>query len=386
MAFRATRTNPRPYSGVFSQRIVLTTGLLLATACAKEDQAAERSNSRRGDRIEPVQIAVAERTTASRNIAVTGTVEPLLTVGVVSQIGGVLQDVAAREGDLVREGATLARVAIPEIEAQLRSADVSLEVARAAAERAASLFAVGVITASEQELAKSSLAAAVAVREQLRVRESFAIIRAPITGVVLERRVEAGDLASPQLRLFTLADISTLVVRVPVSELNVTALRVGGATAVTLDALPGRTLTGTVRRIFPSADSITRLVPVEVALSGDSARQAKPGFLARVTFRLSPREDVLLIPNTAVLENPRGAVVYVVQAGKAARRSVERGASYEGRVEITSGLTVGDSVVIAGNTLLRDGAVVRVMNPATPTTAPADSAGRTVGAQNVSAR
>jgi membrane fusion protein, multidrug efflux system len=354
---------------------------LIATACGGTEESAAAPASRRAPRVEPVQIVVAELSSAARSVAVTGTVEPIRTVGVVSQIAGVLQAVTVEEGDVVRAGAVMARIAAPEVDAQLRSAEVALEVARTTAERSAKLFEARVLTAPEYERDQAALAAARATRDQLRTRRSFATVRAPSTGVVLSRNVEAGDLASPQLRLFTVADVSTLVVRVPVSELHVASLRVGGPAEVSLDALPGRKLHGTIRRIFPAGDSTTRLVPVEVALTGASAGQTRPGFLARVTFRLAPRDNVLLVPGTAVLENPRGAVVYVVRDGKANLRPVERGMSYEGRVEITNGIAVGDSVVVAGGTMLRDGAPVRVIQREDPTAPPADSVTGELGAR-----
>jgi len=360
---------------------VLALASLVALGCGGTEESAAAPASRRAPRVEPVQIAVAELSSAARSIAVTGTVEPIRTVGVVSQIAGVLQAVTVEEGDVVREGAVLARIAAPEIDAQLRSAEAALEVARTTAERSAKLFEARVLTAAEYERDHAALAAARATRDQIRTRKGFATVRAPGAGVVLERTVEAGDLASPQLRLFTLADVSTLVVRVPVSELHVTSLRPGGPADVTLDALPGQKLKGTIRRIFPAGDSATRLVPVEVALAGASASQARPGFLARVTFRLAPRDNVLLVPGTAVLENPRGAVVYVVRDGKANLRPVERGVSYEGRIEITNGLAVGDSVVVAGGTMLRDGAPVRVMQRGDPTAPPTDSTKGELGAR-----
>lgn len=343
-------------------------------ACGREQEAAGAPVGRDRDRVEPVQVAVAELAATARAVAATGTVEPLQQVGVVSQLGGVLRSVTVEEGDRVREGAVLARIAVPELDAQLTSASAALEVARRAAERSAQLFRGGIITAPEHERDQAALVAAQAARDQLRTRLGFATVRAPIAGVVLERSVRTGDLASPQLRLFTIGDVSTLVVRVPVSERDVTSLRGTDRVDVSLDALPGRTFVGAIRRIFPVADSATRLVPVEVALSGASTALVRPGFLARVTFRLEPRTGVLMIPGTAVLENPRGAVVYVVRGGRASLRPVERGATYQGRVEIRAGLAAGDSVVTAGNTMLRDGAAVRVMDAASPVGAPGDSA------------
>jgi RND family efflux transporter MFP subunit len=267
----------------------------------------------------------------------------------------------------------LARIDAPEIVAQLTSADAALELARSTAERSAQLFKQQIITAMEAERDQAALAAAQATRDQLRTRLGYATVRSPVSGVVLERRIEAGDITSAQQRLFSVADVSTLVVRVPVSELDVTALDEGDVVDVSLDALQGRTFAGRIRRIFPAADSITRLVPVEVALGGSAAREARPGFLARVTFRLDPRTGVLLVPSAAVLENTRGPVVYVVRDGTAALRPVQRGSTFEGRVEITSGLAVGDSVVVAGNTNLRDGAKVRVVDARSSVAPPSDT-------------
>jgi RND family efflux transporter MFP subunit len=179
--------------------------------------------------------------------------------------------------------------------------------------------------------------------------------------VVLEKRVEAGDIVAGQTRLFTIGELSTLVVRVPVSELDVSALAVGDSVPVALDALAGRPLAGRIRRIFPSADTLTRLVPVEVALTGPAARDARPGFLARLTFRLSPRTGVLLVPAGAVIEGAGGAAVYVAANGRATRRAVRRGDVFQGRVEIREGLTPGDTVIVAGATTVRDGAAIRIV-------------------------
>ena len=165
-------------------------------------------------------------------------------------------------------------------------------------------------------------------------------------------------------RLFTLGDVSTLVVRVPVSELDVMGLQTGDAVSVTLDALPGQPVQGSIRRVFPSADTVTRLVPVEVALSGASARQVRPGFLARVNIALDPRTNVLMVPAAALLQDPNGSVIYLVQGGKATRRNVRRGVSYQGQVEIVEGIAPGDTVIVAGNTMVREGSAVRVIDSA----------------------
>src|SRR5690606_11989356 len=113
--------------------------------------------------------------------------------------------------------------------------------------------------------------------------------RSPLDGVILEKRVEAGDLVAPQTQLFRIGDVSTMVVRVAVSELDIVELSPGESATLAFDAFPSRTFEGRIRRVFPAADPATRLVPVEVALDASGAATARPGFLARVTFALGAR-------------------------------------------------------------------------------------------------
>jgi membrane fusion protein (multidrug efflux system) len=359
-------------------------GCVVIAACGSERGEGATTSGRRGrdDRgPTPVEIAVAELKTAARSVNVAGTVEPIRTIGINSQMAGALLRVSVQEGDAVRPGQVLAIIDSRELQAQLTSADASLEVARRAAERAKQLHDQQIITSAEYERDEAAYRAALATRDQLRTRLGYATIRSPLAGVVLEKSVEAGDIVSGQTRLFTVADISTMVVRVPISELDVAGVDVGDQTDVTLDALPGRALRGTIRRIFPAADTLTRLVPVEVALSGAAARDVRSGFLARVLFRLDPREGVLMVPAGALVENARGSAVYVVSASLASLRQVQRGGTFQGNVEITGGLAAGDTVVVAGSATLRDGAAVRIVNPplrdAPPTRIPEGAAATT---------
>ena len=190
------------------------------------------------------------------------------------------------------------------------------------------------VTAAEYDRDQAALAAAQATRDQLRTRLSYATVRAPIAGVVTQKRVEAGDMVSPQTRLFTIADRSTLVVNVLVSELDVPSLERGNRVDVLVDAHPDQTYTGRIRRIFPSADTVSRLVPVEVALSGADARNLTIGFLARARFELAPRENILMIPSAALIETVGQPAVFLLRGNSVSRRTVERGESYQGRVEI----------------------------------------------------
>ena len=352
-------------------RVIAVAGVVaLVGACkggTSDASAATQGNG--ATRVQPpaaVELAAAERGTVSRSVTVAGLSEPVRSVGVNSQLAGALTAVNVEEGDVVREGQVLARIDARELDAQVASAEAALNFASGTFERSTTLRQSGVITAAEFERDRAAHEAAKATLAQLRTRLGYATVRAPISGVVTQKRLEAGDITSPNTRLFTVADISTMVVRVQVSELDVLGLRVGQTVDVALDALPGRTLAGRIRRIFPAADTLTRLVPVEVALTGEGARLARPGFLGRVTFALDARRDAVLVPQSAVLGGEGAQSVMMVRDGKAVRRPVETGLVSQGRVEITSGLEAGEMVIVAGNAQLREGAEVRVVGPTAP--------------------
>lgn len=314
-----------------------------------------------GQRIPTVEVQPASRGSIARQVTVTGTVDPLRVIGVNAQIAGALTTVNVQEGDMVRQGAVLARVDDREIAAQLGAAVAAFQVAEAAYQRAEQLRERKVITLPEYERDRTAYVAAKSQVDLLRTRAGYASVNAPATGVITEKHVETGDIVGNQTPLFTIADISQLVVRVGVSELDVVQLQQGDIVAVTLDAMPNRQLAGRIRRVFPVGDPTTRLLPVEVVLDAQSARLARPGFLARVTFDLATSNNVLLIPVSAVLGGQGAQAVFVVEGNTAVRRTVSTGLTSQGRIEIVSGLSEGEQVVVLGHNSLRDGMTVRAV-------------------------
>jgi RND family efflux transporter MFP subunit len=358
-----------------SDSIVRVLAVLVAAsswACGGEGEAKSaggaRGNRRGPDpnRATPVEIAVAVRGSVMRTVTLAGTIEPLRVVGVNAQLAGALGAVRVLEGARVRDGDVLASIEVPELEAQLKSAQAALQFAQATAERSEQLFAQRVIIASEVERDRAALAAARSTLEALQVRRDFATVRSPMAGVVTQRLVETGDVVSPNQRLFTVADVSTLLTRVLVSELDVGALAAAQAVQLTVDALPGEAFMGRIRRIFPSADSVSRMIPVEVAVSGVATARLRPGYTARSTFNLSSRDDAILVPARAVQGAAGNQSVYLVQQGAPVRRVVRVGSDVAGKAEILEGLQVGDTVIVAGANEVREGGRIRIVDPLAP--------------------
>lgn len=342
-------------------------GLLVCWGCGDRNSSAESQGpGGRGERpATAVQTARVERGSIARSLVVTGIVEPIRVVGVNSQLSGALTEVRVEEGTSVARGQVLARLDDRELQSQLTAAEAAFQVAEAAYERATQLRDRQVITLPEYERDRAGYAAAKAQLDQLRTRVEYATIVSPMNGVITDKRVEPGDVVATQTRLLTVADLSTMVVQVQVSELDVVSLVDGQSVEIGLDAFPGRALDGTIRRVFPAADPATRLVPVEVALSDGARQLARPGFLARATFALGTRDGVLLVPASALAGGSSSESVFVVEEGKAVRRRVTTGLISQGRVEILDGLREGEIVVTVGNNTLQDGASVRILEAGT---------------------
>ena len=364
----------------FLQRSTLALALIagaVVVACTKpaggEPAAGSANNSGRtggarggrggppSDRPTAVEIQLVTRGSVSRNSVIAGMLEPIRTVGVNSQLSGILLSLKAEEGHRVSQGDVLAEIDARELEAQARSSDASLKFAQSTFERSENLFKQQIITLAELERDRAAFDAAKATNEQLKTRLGYARVVAPISGIITEKNVEAGDIVGAQTRLFTVADVGTLVARLQVSELEVSTLRAGDLVSMTVDALGAEKVQGRIRRIFPAADSATRLVPVEIAISGNS--RLRPGYTVRATLALDRRDDALLVRSSAI-SGPAGArAVYIVRGGVVERRAVSVGSDMAGLSEILSGVAEGDSVIVSGTSMIREGAKAKVVEP-----------------------
>ncbi|MDH4043694.1 MAG: efflux RND transporter periplasmic adaptor subunit [Gemmatimonadota bacterium] len=308
-----------------------------------------------------VAVAPVERRTLARSVVLSAPVEPLRRIGVNSQSTGTVLEVAVQEGDRVRTGDLMARLDTREVEAQLERARATLANAETAFRRASEMRSSQIITEAEFEQARAAFGTAKSDVTLWETRLGFGHVRAPGAGVVTAKLIESGSAVSTNQRLFELADESVLVVRVQVSELDVVHLAGGTKVTVTLDAYPDRPIAGRIRRIFPSADPQSRLVPVEVALGPAPAGvQVRPGFLARVRLDLDAIADVLAVPAQAVGSAAEGPFVYAVASDTLERRLVQTGVTTDGWVQLLGGVAEGDAVVVSGHTNLRPGGRVRV--------------------------
>nr|WP_199303128.1 efflux RND transporter periplasmic adaptor subunit [Oscillatoria sp. FACHB-1406] len=402
-------------------RIVSTTLLLvLATGCTKlsgnrnaSPAAAQRSRSEGGPIAADVSIARLDTLTAPIEYA--ATTRPFQEVTLRSQVEGRLLSLNVNVGDRVARGQTLARVddslllaqvaqasaelaareselaqaraRVGSAQTQLERTRVELQQAQNDAARYAELAKAGATAQREAETYQTAarvaqqavLAATQEVRSQQQAVESaagriaaqraavaqqqqrraYASLVSPLSGVVLEKLSEPGNLVTPGGEVLKLGDLAQIKIVASVSELDLPRLRLGQSVTVSLDAFPKQTFNGTIDRISPLADATTRQIPIEILLPNPNG-EIGSGLLARVQFQ-GDKQQRVIVPEAAIREaEGKGATVFVVgEDKKVTAREVTIGERSGGKIEIRVGLLPGDRFVVNSNKPLKNGDTIR---------------------------
>ncbi len=331
----------------------------LLGACASEDDSVGNTERVPSSPVAATEIQVRD---LSRELRVSARVEPRTRIRLASRPAGTVQAVHYEEGDRVSAGDVLLELDMAEERAELARAEAQEEDARIRYRRAAELRERGVISPAEYDAARVSLLVAESNRRLWQSRVGFGQVTTPRDAVVTAKYVEPGDGVDAQMVLFELAAMDTLVLRPALSELDVVHLEAGQPVRVRLDALPELELDASVRRIFPAAEAVSRLVTVEIALPGDAfERGVRPGYLARALMTVDSRPEAIAVPSAAVGEDGDVRYVYVIEEDTLHRREVETGVTRARLTEIVDGLEAGE-VVLATNPIdMRDGQRVRIV-------------------------
>ncbi len=341
--------------------VLLAALAALPAGCGVSDAPTGNGNDAEGRRTPVAAVEIARRD-LSRQLAVSGTVEPRSRIRLATRAAGTLRHVNVEEGDPVAEGDLLAELDVSEEEAELAGARAREEQARLDFERVEEMFSRELVSASEFERLRTDLRAAESERRLWEARVGFGRVTAPRDAVVTARYGEPGEAVDALQTLFELMVMDELVIRMGVSELDVVHLERGREVSVRLDALPEADMEGTVRRVFPSADSASRLVTVEIALPADaSGRGVRPGYLARVRAAIDRRPDALAVPAAAIGEDGDARYVYVIEDGYLRRREIERGATRGQWTEVLSGLEEGEIVLATNPIEMGEGEPVRIV-------------------------
>ena len=337
--------------------------VIAVAACSGES--GERGNGRGS--FAPVAYPVLAAPVAyqdlSRTVTLSNPIEALRTIELAARTDGVVTEVLVEEGDLVSQGDILASIDVREQQAELARAKARLQERQASFDRFEQLKARDYVDDASFEAAKAELEIAKSDVELWQTRVDFGQVRSTVSGTVIDRMIEPGEAISRHGTLFAVADLSSLVVRLGVSELDLGQLEVGQAVDVVVDAsVQNQNLQGKIRRIFPAADATSRLITVEVELITDEVIDLRPGYLARVDLLVESYPDVLAIPAISIAQVDGEAFVMVItEELTLERRVVELGLSRGAMREVSAGLQAGERVVPANPSEMRAGDKVRIV-------------------------
>ena len=295
-------------------------------------------------------------------VPVSGTLKPSLEVRIASPIAEVVDAVLVKEGQAVRAGQVLARFRTAALEPAARSAEAQRRKAASDYERMQSLYKEGAVSQQDVENAEVALRSAEATEAEAQKRLDEATVRAPISGVISQRAVDAGNRVKDGDLLFQLVNTTELEFEATVPSEYVASVRPGVSVTLVVTGVSDAVLGSRVARVNATADEATRQVKLYVTVPNRDGRLVG-GLFASGRIVLRELKGAIAVPQVAVRTDPDGKrYVLVVDHGRIARRDVKTGATDEqaSLVEISAGLAGGELVIVGPAGGLEPGMAVTI--------------------------
>jgi RND family efflux transporter MFP subunit len=369
--------------------VVALTAALAVVAIAAGCDRSETAEAKAPNEPEATEVAATEARVGdvSQTLAISGSLVPQTRVDVRSKVPGRLERVLVTIGDHVSAGQLVATLDAREIDTQVDAADAAVNVAKAALasaeaalanavlelERAHNLFERGALprqrldaaetaqrsAEAQRDLAQANLSQAAAAARRAREVRRDASLTSPITGVVVERNFDPGNLVAPGDRpVVAVADTRILKLEAGVAELEAGRLRAGMPARVSVQARPGEVYDGRLAALAPEIDAKNRHFRVEVRVPNADA-QLLSGMYATALIETARAQQVVTVPRDAVGLREGKRVVLRIADGQVQAVPVTEGIADATRVQVVSGLNGGDLIVADARRALAPGTRVR---------------------------
>ena len=353
--------------------------LLSVQACKQNDaaNAAAAESDATAMAVGPENIAVVKAEEITSGPALSGSLSPETQATVRSEVSGAVLQTFVEAGSPVHQGQELARIDDSGIrdsylsaKSAVTTADNSVQIAEREAARAETLSKAGAIADRQRDQARNQLTGAQAQAADARARLANAqkqldktVIRAPFTGVVAARTINAGDFLAPGNAAYTIINPSTMRLEASVPAEALSAIRLGAPVEFTVNGYATRRFTGRISSVNPVADPSTRQVRVIVTIPNQGGTLVS-GLFAEGRVSAESHTSAV-VPAGAVDERGVRPLVVRLKNGKVSQAEVVLGirdASTE-MVEIKSGLMPGDTVLLGAARGISSGTMVRVSAP-----------------------
>ena len=310
-----------------------------------------------GENVTPsVEVVTASSRDVAQESTYASSVEAYATNNIMPQSGARIRKINVEVGDYVVKGQVLAemdRFQLEQLELQIQNDEVEYA-------RLKGLFEEGGVSQSDFETAE--LGYKVRKTNYQNLLENT-ILRSPINGYVTARNFDVGDMFSMSAPLFTVQQVVPVKLLVGISENEYTKVKKGDVVSITVDALPGRTFTGKVNRLYPTINAATHTFNAEVIVQ-NADRALRPGMFARVTVNFGTNHRIVLPDRCIVKQEGTGQkFVYLLRSDDTVSYvPVTVGRHMGAEYEVVDGISEGDTVVSKGQTVLKDGIKVVVLN------------------------
>lgn len=309
-----------------------------------------------------VDVATVGMQVLSRSLPLSGSVSPFIQATVKSKVSGEVEQVTVREGQDVRQGDVIARVAPRNLQAQYDREMAAVEKARADLtlaelnrDKNRAMLEQRYISQNTYESTESAYAGAAAnlklAQAQARLARidlEDAVIRAPFDGTVARRLVQPGEKVASDSSIVALVDLRQMLLEAALPAADIPGVKVGQKVRFNVSGFGDREFRGEVQRINPVAADGSRAIMIYVAVANPD-RALKGGMFATGELTLQATDPVLAIPQPALREEAGVTFVYALADGKIARKAVTLAPSAKGEpyVEVRKGLALGDQVIVA---------------------------------------
>lgn len=334
---------------VYMRRLVLVVVMAISmTACNFREEPVQPARTSNTPVLVQAVVTEVFQVEVPLRIEVTGQVTALIQATLSSQIQATVEELLVREGTIVRKGQTLVVLDSRDVRAELARAQAESENALAHLTRMKQLYGEDAVSKQEKENAERTFKVAEASRRAALTKVSYTVVTAPFDGVITEKKIEAGEIASPGQPLLKMEDPQRLRLEATVAEGDLQALSRGARIPVMIDALGPKTLSGTVAQILPTGDPATHTFLVKVELPPTPG--LKTGMFGRLLLDKGTGRT-LVVPRSAVIERGELTGLYIVGPDSLAHlRWVKLGRTVGESIEILSGLTDGERLLADAST------------------------------------
>ena len=294
----------------------------------------------------------------SNSLSVAGSIEANEQVDIRSEISGLVTSIDFKEGSSVSKGEVLLKINDLELQAQLSQALTRQKLAQETEFRATNLLKKEAISTEEYDVALAELRSLQSQTQLIRAQLSKTLIRAPFSGKIGLRSISAGEYITPASNIARLVSTNPVKILFSIPEKYAGTIKINTIISFTV-AGSKSVYTANVYAIEPGINVSTRTLQLK-AKASNSNGDLLPGSFAKIDLPLTSTNDAILIPTESVIPVLMGKKVFISSNGKAKEVMVETGTRTEKSVLISSGLSVGDTVLTTGIMSLKNDAPVQV--------------------------